>query len=78
MKMRHVINDVIPKGSYRIICSACGDEKEVGNGGFTQANVVAMRYPVKCKKCGGELILETNPDEVANRYNKEHPYPQDL
>ena len=75
--MEHRINPELPAGSYRIICTKCGDVKEFGYGDFTKANLASMKHSPVCDKCGGKVILETNPEEVKNKYDKDHPYPSE-
>ena len=72
--MEHQINSKLPVGSYQIICTSCGEVKGSGFNDFTQASIVTLNYSETCSKCGGKVILETNPIETKNKYDKDHPY----
>ena len=72
--MKHVINDKLQKGCYRIICAKCKTIYEQSTGDFTIAAIASMKYKLTCELCSGELILETNPITPKPKYNKEHPY----
>lgn len=73
--MKHLVNENLSKGEYRVICTNCQKVfvKEIGN--FTQATLAAESYHVICDVCHGEVILETNPKDEEPRYDKDHQYP---
>jgi len=77
MKMRHISNEELPIRTYRIVCSSCGKIFERDKGGYTEGGVAALKYKdKKCPCCNGEIILETNPENVKNKYDETNPYPQ--
>ena len=73
--MRHVPNENLKEGTYRIICSGCNKVYHEGEGDLTQAAIVGMRYPDRCEDCNGEVVLETNPIPHHNTYDVNNPYP---
>ena len=73
--MKHNPNVKLAEGTYRIVCSKCQKIFEEGKGEITQANLDAMGYADTCDKCGGKVVLETNPTPQKNKYDAEHPYP---
>ena len=75
MKIR--INSKLESGTDQIVCSKCGYllyGPEYGD--RTKAALKAMElYPDGvCPNCGGEVIIEINPEEKPNKYSKDHPY----
>jgi|GEM_PF-2426775 len=76
--IRIEINQNLTPGTYRIVCSVCGYLLYgPEHGDWTQAALKAMKlYPegVICPICGGEVIIEINPQNKPNKYSKEHPY----
>jgi len=48
----------------------------VEEGDTNKAGIVAMKYSDICDDCHGEVILETNPKDEKQKYDKDHPYPQ--
>jgi rRNA maturation endonuclease Nob1 len=75
MKMRQEINMELPQGSYRIVCTGCGQVFVNEFGSITEWALSASRHSEICPNCGGEVILEANPDDKPNKYDSEHPYP---
>ena len=73
--MRHVPNEILTEGTYRIVCLDCNRVYEEGEGDFTQASIASMRFPDICNECHGEVILETNPIPQHNTYDENHSYP---
>ncbi len=76
--MKHRVNEILPKGTYRIICTKCHWIYEQSQGDFTEAALAADGFSDQCQQCLGEVIIETNPLDVNPTYDKEHPYPQSL
>ena len=78
MNMRMKTNLKLTIGTYQILCSKCGyllHGPEFGD--RTKAALKAMElYPdgVICPNCGGEVIIEINPEDKPNKYSKDHPY----
>lgn len=46
-----------------------------GQGNILQASLAAEKIPSICKVCGGEVVLETNPNDEKPKYDKDHQYP---
>lgn len=74
--MKHIPNENLSEGTYRIVCLSCSKVFAEGNGDYSHASHEAMRYSDICDECNGEVILETNPIPRQNAYDAEHPYPQ--
>lgn len=74
--MRHVSNENLAEGTFRIVCLGCRKVFEEGDGDYTYASQEAMGYSDICDECHGEVILETNPISRQNVYDEAHPYPQ--
>lgn len=74
--MRHVPNENLAEGTYRIVCLGCSKVFDEGDGDYTHATREAMGFSDICDECKGEVILETNPIPRQNAYDAEHPYPQ--
>jgi len=60
--MKHLVNNELPKGDYRIVCTKCGRVFVQAHGGLTQGGLASMRFSEKCNECGGNIVLETNPN----------------
>jgi hypothetical protein len=76
--MRHIPNETLAEGTYRVVCLNCKKVYEEGVGNFSIAAKVSMKYSDKCTACLGEVILETNPAPHQNKYGTNHPYPSHL
>jgi hypothetical protein len=74
--MKHRVNGNLTKGSFRVVCSNCSKVYIVEEGDINKAGIVAMKYSDICDDCHGEVILETNPKDEKQKYDKDHPYPQ--
>jgi len=74
-RMKHLVNEKLSKGEYRVICTKCQKVfiNEIGN--VIQAALAAEKYHNICDVCHGEVILETNPKDEVLKYNKDHQYP---
>lgn len=73
--MRQEINDQLNQGNFRIICTQCGHIFVDEYGDMTEWAIKTSRQSEICSYCGGEVILEANPKQIHNKYDKEHPYP---
>jgi hypothetical protein len=73
--MRHFVNIDLPKGEFRVICTKCHEMYAKGQGNILQASLAAEKIPSICKVCGGEVVLETNPNDEKPKYDKDHQYP---
>ena len=73
--MKHIPNENLPEGTYRIICMKCEKVFNEGKGEITQAAIEAMRYSETCDICKGEVVLETNPTPQQNPYDANQTYP---
>ena len=73
--MRQDINKELTQGSYRIICTKCHHVFTEENGGITEWAIAASKQSKTCIFCGGEVILEANPEDKPNKYDVDHPYP---
>lgn len=73
--MKHLPNENLVEGTYRIVCLGCNRVYDEGKGDLTRASTVAMGYSDICEDCRGEIVLETNPISGQNAYDATHPYP---
>lgn len=76
-RMKHLVNESLPKGEYRVICTNCQKVYVHEAGNFTQAALAAEGIQTVCDVCHGEVILETNPKDERPKYDKDYPYPND-
>lgn len=73
--MNHEINVALPHGSYRIICRKCNSVFAENYGDISKGAIEALSYDEICPDCGSKVVLETNPEQIPNRYDANHPYP---
>ena len=74
--MQQEINRHLPEGSFRIICKVCKKIFESAVGGIAEWAIAASKSSEVCPSCGGDVVLEANPKQVHNKYDAEHPYPE--
>ena len=76
--MKTKINPKLEPGTYQIVCSKCGYVLYgPEHGSQTVAALKAMElYPAgaTCPNCGGEVIIEINPEDKPNKYSEDNPY----
>lgn len=72
---RHIPNETLTRGTYRIVCLGCNRVYDEGDGDLTQASIVGMRHLDRCEDCNGEVVIETNPIPQHNTYDVNNPYP---
>ena len=73
--MRQEINKEISQGSFKIVCTKCGHVFVNEFGGIIEWAIAASKQSKTCIFCGGEVILEVNPEDKPNKYDVGHPYP---
>lgn len=77
--MVHRINPQLEEGTFRIVCPECGHILLSNTGDLTTAALVSMQYESRrCTNCGCQYVLETNPEPHPNRYDANHPYPNNI
>lgn len=74
-KKLHRPNMSLPIGTYQVICDKCNKIFEKGVGNYAEAAIASMKYDSPCDICGGNVIVETNPPKVENKYSEQCPYP---
>lgn len=73
--MKQEIDCTLPVGSFRIICKKCKIVFVDAKGGITEWAIAASRISDICPHCGGDVILQGNPEPIHKKYDAEHPYP---